>query len=318
MATAKVSDKQVSMRDAFGQALVEIGKTKPELVVLDADVSSSTKTGLFGAAYPDRFFNVGVAEANMTDVAAGLATCGYRPVISTFALFLALKCTDQIRNVICYNNLPVVIVAGYGGLSDSFDGASHQALTDIAIMRALPNMRVVVAADGKEAEEALKEALEHDGPTYIRISRNPAPLLEIDEPFKTGKGRILREGKDCTIATAGVPVPMALEAAEKLAAEGISAEVLELHTIKPVDTDLLKKSVGKTGAVVSAEEHNIYGGIGGAVAEALSRSTPAPMEYVGVADTFTESGPYDTLLTKYGISVEAITEAVKKAVKRKA
>ena len=316
--SVKVTDKMVAMRDAFGDALVALGKTHPELVVLDADVSSSTKTGLFGAAYPERFFNVGVAEANMADIASGLATCGYRPVISTFALFLALKCTDQIRNVMCYNELPVIIVGGYAGLSDSFDGASHQAITDIAIMRALPNMKVIVPADSTEMKAALEEALTAKGPTYIRACRNPTPLLEVSgAAFKTGKGRVLIEGTDCTIAAAGIPVVMAIEAAEKLKAEGISAEVLDIHTVKPIDDELLAASANKTGAVVTAEEHTVQGGFGSAVAESLSKSCPVPVEYIGIQDTFTESGPYDTLIAKYGLTTEAIVEGAKKAISRK-
>ncbi len=314
----KVTDTMVAMRDAFGEALVELGKTHPELVVLDADVSSSTKTGVFGAAYPERFFNVGVAEANMADIASGLATCGYRPVISTFALFLALKCTDQIRNVMCYNELPVIIVGGYAGLSDSFDGASHQAITDIAIMRSLPNMKVVVPADATEMKAALEEALTAKGPTYIRACRNATPLIEMDDAgYKTGKGRVLVEGTDITIAASGIPVTMAIEAAEKLKAEGISAEVLNIHTVKPIDDELLASSANKTGAVVTAEEHNIFGGFGSAVAESLSKTCAVPVEYVGIQDTFTESGPYDTLVAKYGLTPEAIAEGAKKAISRK-
>ncbi len=316
-ATAIVSATKVAMRDALGEALVELGKSNEKLVVLDADVSSSTRTGKFGAAYPERFFNVGVAEANMADVAAGLATAGYRPVISTFALFLALKATDQIRNVICYNKLPVVIVGGYAGLSDSFDGASHQAITDLAVMRALPNMRVVVPADGEGLKAALADALEHDGPTYIRACRNPTPVLETTQQFKVGEGRLLRDGTDCTVVAAGVPVSMALEAAETLEDDGTSVRVVELHTLKPVDHKLLAACARETGALVVAEEHNIYGGLGGAVAESLSRSVPAPMEYVGVEDRFTESGPYDLLLKKYRISSEVIAEKVREVIKRK-
>lgn len=317
MTTATIAKQKIAMRDAFGQALVELGKENEKLVVLDADVSSSTRTGLFGAAYPDRFFNVGVAEANLADVAAGLATAGYRPVISTFALFLALKATDQIRNVICYNNLPVVIVGGYAGLSDSFDGASHQAITDLAVMRALPNMRVVVPADGASLKAALAEALEHGGPTYIRACRNPTPEIDNAGPFSTGRGRILRDGTDCTVVAAGIPVSMALEAAAALGAEGVSVRVAELHTLKPLDDELLADCARETGAVVTAEEHTIFGGLGGATAESLSRSVPIPMEYVGLEDRFTESGPYDLLLKKYRISPEVIAEKVRNAIARK-
>ena len=305
------------MRDVFGETLIELGKKNKKLVVLDADVSSSTRTKRFGEIYPERFFNLGVAEANMADVAAGMATVGLRPVISTFALFLSLKTNDQIRNVICYNNLPVVLFGSYAGLSDSFDGASHQSITDISVMRSFPNMRVVVPADGEGVKHALTEALKHNGPTYIRACRNPTPLLKDIDVFKTGKGRLLREGKDCTIVAAGVPTYMALNAAEILASEGFSVRVVEVHTIKPIDEELLVECAKKTGAVVTAEEHNILGGLGSAVAEVLSKKKPVPMEYVGIPDCYTESGPYCQLLKKYGISQEAIITAVRDVIKRK-
>ena len=297
-----------TMRDTFGKALASLGAGRKDLVVLDADVSSSTKSSYFAKAYPERFFNVGVAEANMVDVAAGLATAGYRPVVNAFAIFLALKATDQIRNVLAYNALPVVLAGAYGGLSDSFDGASHQSITDIAIMRAIPRLRVLVPADGAEAVRALEYALECDGPVYIRLNRNESPVLA---PRPAGMSvaeiRILRPGKDLTIAATGLCVSMALEAAERLAAVGISAEVLDVAAIKPLDIDTLAASVAKTGRLLAAEEHTITGGLGGACAEALAETgLRFAFARVGVADRFTESGPYGALLEKYGISAAAI------------
>lgn len=297
-----------TMRDTFGKALASLGAGRKDLVVLDADVSSSTKSSYFAKAYPERFFNVGVAEANMVDVAAGLATAGYRPVVNAFAIFLALKATDQIRNVLAYNALPVVLAGAYGGLSDSFDGASHQSITDIAIMRAIPGLRVLVPADGAEAVRALEYALECDGPVYIRLNRNESPVLA---PRPAGMSvaeiRTLRPGKDLTIAAAGLCVSMALEAADALAARGISAEVLDVAAIKPLDIDTLAASVAKTGRLLAAEEHTITGGLGGACAEALAETgLRFAFARVGVADRFTESGPYGALLEKYGISAAAI------------
>jgi transketolase len=314
----KTDAKLLSMRDALGQTLVELAPEIPELVVLDADVSASTKTAGFAKAYPERFFNVGVAEANMADIAAGMATAGLRPVINTFSLFLALKCADQIRNTICYNNLPVVLAGAYGGLSDSFDGASHQAILDIAMMRTLPNMVVIVPADAEETKQALKMALRRNGPTFIRGCRNETPVLfEGAEPFRIGKARKLRDGKDLTIAACGIPVLMAMEAAERLAKDGISVDLLAVATVKPIHEKALAASASKTGAVLAVEEHNIYGGFGGAVAEALAKHAPAKMDFIGVQDRFTESGAYDALMKKYGISVDAIVAKAKALVKAK-
>jgi transketolase len=287
------------------------------LVVLDADVSASTKTAGFAKAYPGRFFNVGVAEANMADIAAGMATCGLRPVINTFSLFLALKCADQIRNTICYNNLPVVLAGAYGGLSDSYDGASHQAILDIAMMRTLPNMVVIVPADAEETRQALKLALRRDGPTFIRGCRNETPVLfEGAEPLTIGKARKLRNGTDLTIAACGVPVLLAMEATELLAKDGLSVDLLAMATVKPIDEAALSASASKTGKVLTVEEHTIYGGFGGAVAEAVAKHAPAKMDCIGVQDRFTESGPYDALLKKYGISVEAIVAKARALVGR--
>ena len=302
-----MTTQSISMRDAFGEALLQLAPEIPELMVLDADVSSSTKTGLFGQQYPERFFNVGVAEANMIDIAGGMATCGLRPVVSAFALFIALKGADQVRNVVCYNNLPVVLAAGYAGLSDSYDGASHQSITDLAIMRAMPNMTVVVPGDAVEVRQALTQALQRSGPTYIRMSRNPSPILfEGASELEIGKIRKLRDGADLTVVVCGVPTSLAIEAAEQLAQQGSSVDLLEVSTLKPLDTDALVQSAQKTGRVLTVEEHNIYGGLGSAVAEVLSRRSPVKIEMIGVQDCFTESGDYDDLMKKYGISTEAI------------
>jgi transketolase len=261
---------------------------------------------------------VGVAEANMMDIAAGMATTGLRPVVNTFSLFLMLKGADQLRNTICYNNLPVVLGASYGGLSDSYDGASHQAILDVAMARVLPNMAVVVPGDAVEVKQALRAALRRDGPTFIRLSRNETPVLFADAaPLELGKIRKLRDGGDVTIAASGVPVAMAIEAAARLAAAGISADVLEVSTLKPLDVDALVASAAKTGRVLTVEEHTVHGGLYGAVAEALGKHHAVPMDAVAIADRFTESGDYSALLMKYGIHPGAIEEKAKGLVAQK-
>jgi transketolase len=296
-----------AMRDALGESLLELAEKYPELVVLDADVSSSTQTIHFGKKYPERFFNVGVAEANMVDIAGGMAMCGLKPVASTFAAFLTLKGAEQIMNNICYNHLPVILAGGYAGLSDSFDGASHQSIADIAAMRSIPGLNVIVPADALELKQAMEEAMKLDGPVYLRICRNPTPFLpENTGRFNFGKIRKLKEGSHITIAATGIPVFMALQAAEVLEKTGISCEVLNISTIKPLDTETLIQSVKKTGRIITVEEHSILGGMGSAVAETLGRTHPVPIEFIGINDTFTETGPYDDLLAKYGISGEAI------------
>ncbi len=310
---------QAAMRDAFGEALLSLAPKYPEMVVLDADVATSTRTAAFGKRHPERFFNVGVAEANMVDIAAGLATCGLRPVVSTFALFIALKAADQVRNIVCYNNLPVVFAGNYAGLSDSYDGASHQSILDLSILRAMPNMVVVAPADAVELVQALEAALRRDGPTFIRLCRNPTPVLfEGAPPLEIGKIRKLRGGDDLTIGVCGVPTFMALEACETLARDGIMADLLEISTIKPMDGATLAASVRKTGRILTVEEHTIRGGLGGAVAEALGRLAPARMRFIGIEDRFPESGDYMQLLAKYGISAAHIEEAARALVKETA
>jgi transketolase len=302
-----------TMRDAFGKKLAELGATHPELVVFDADVSSSTKSAYFGKAFPDRFYNVGVAEANMVDIAAGMSTAGYHPVVNAFAIFLALKATDQIRNTICYNNLPVIIAGAYGGLSDSFDGASHQAITDIAIMRALPNMQVIVPGDAKQAEQALEYALQQEGPVYIRLNRNAMPDLPATDAIGTVCTAI---GSDVTIAANGITASFAHEAAVLLQKEGIKAEVLSVPVVKPLDVQTLKNSVAKTGTLLCVEEHVLAGGFSSAVSEVFMREgISCRFDAIGIEDVFTETGPYEPLLAKYGISAEHIAECAKKLCK---
>ncbi len=301
------------MREAFGNKLMELGATHPELVVLDADVSSSTKSKLFGTKYPERFFNVGVAEANLADMANGLATCGYRPVVNAFAIFLSLKSTDQIRNVSAYNNLPVVYAGGYGGLSDSFDGASHQAIEDIAIMRSIPGMQVIVPSDARQAELALEYALKQDGPVYIRLCRNDVPDLPEPKCFD-GNAIVLKEGKDVTIAANGITASYALKAAELLAKQGVDAEVLSVPFVKPLCMDVLSESIRKTGKLLTVEEHAFDGGFGSAVCEKLMLSGLAPKYNAIYVNGFAESGPYVELLAKYGISAENIADKAKALV----
>lgn len=299
--------REIAMRDALGEALVAAGAACPEMVVLDADVASSTRTAVFAKAFPARFFNLGVAEANMVDIAAGMATCGLRPVVSTFALFIALKAADQVRNIVCYNNLPVVFAGAYAGLSDSYDGASHQAIFDVSFMRSMPDMAVVAPGDAIELKQALSAALERKGPTFIRICRNPtAVLFENAPPLEIGRIRKMREGRDLTIAVSGVPTFMAIQAADRLAAEGISIDLLEVSSIKPLDEEALVASVRKTGKILTVEEHSVRGGMGSAVAETLARLAPASMEFIGIQDTFSESGEYMALMAKYGISADNI------------
>jgi transketolase len=312
------------MRETFGKKLAELGKTNGDLVVLDADVSSSTKSGYFAKAFPERFYNCGVAEGNLAGVAAGLAAAGCRPVINAFAIFLALKSADQIRNDICYNKLPVVIAGGYAGLSDSFDGASHQSVSDIAIFRSMPNLEVIVPADNQQAALALEYALSRNGPVYIRLNRNETPSLPETFPpavFAKREPLLLRKGYGVTIAAGGITASIALEAAEILAKAGVDAEVLSVPFVKPSPGKGLEDSVRKTGKLVTVEEHNVIGGFGGACLEYLSRKGPAGgLRFdwlpIGIEDRFGESGPYKEVLEFFGLSPKAIAARVKKFVKR--
>jgi transketolase len=307
-----------SMRKAYGEALVELGAANPDVVVLDADVSASTQTWMFRERYPDRFFNVGVAEANMVDVAVGLALAGKIPFANTFAFLLALRAAEQIRTCVAYAKTNVKLVASYAGLSDAFDGPTHHAICDLAVVRSLPNMTVVVAADAVEVKKAVPAVAEYDGPVYLRVSRAEVPVIfDENHEVRIGQGVTLREGGDVTLIGTGIMVGRCLEAAEALRREGIDARVIEIHTLKPIDEGLIVQAAQETGAIITAEEHSIIGGLGGAVTEVLSSQCPVPILRVGIADTFAETGPYEALLERYGMGVTDITASVRRAVARK-
>lgn len=310
--------KNIATRDAYGKALVELGRENNDVVVLDADLSKSTKTAGFYNEFPDRFFNMGIAEADMVGTAAGFAAAGKIPFASTFAIFATGRAYDQIRNSVAYPQLNVKIAATHAGLTVGEDGATHQALEDIALMRVIPNMTVIVPADGPETEQAIKAAAEYHGPVYIRLGRPAVPVLNPEDyKFQLGKGVVLKEGCDVTIVATGVMVNVAMDAADMLADEGIKAQVINIHTIKPIDKDLLVASAQKTGAVVTAEEHNVMGGLGSVVSEVLGQYAPTPIEMVGTEDTFGESGTPDQLLEKYGLTKENIADKAKRAIARK-
>lgn len=304
-----------AIRDIYGETLKQLGTTMPELVVLDADVANSTKTGVFRDAWPDRFFDVGIAESNMAAMAAGLASTGMVPFINTFAVFITEVSLLAVRGQICYGNLNVKLGGAYSGMSDALDGATHHALEDIANMRALPNMRILSVCDAAQTHWATAYAAQHDGPFYLRLSREALPDLYTPEhAFTFGKAELLRQGGDAAIIATGLCVHNALAAAALLAAEGIQCTVYDMHTIKPLD-EAAVLAAAKTGAVITAEEHNIYGGLGSAVAEVLAESgIGAKLCRVGVQDTFSETGSYAALQKKYGIDANAIAAAVKRSL----
>jgi transketolase len=307
-----------SMRKAYGEALIELGKTHPNVVVLSADVSNSDHSGMFEAVYPERFFNVGIAEPALVNVAVGLANGGYVPIANTFSFLFATRALEQIRTHLCYGQQNVKLAGAYSGLSDSFDGPTHQSISDIATFRALPNMAIVVPADPIAVKKLLPKIVEWQGPVFFRLCRNEVPQIFSDAYApEIGKGIVLREGTDVTILCCGVMVARVLQAAKRLYEQGIRAQVVELHTIKPLDKELVWHCARATEAVVTVEEHSILGGLGGAVAEVLAESLPVPMERVGIADTFAESGPYQELMDKYGLSVAAIQDAARRAIARK-
>jgi len=309
----------MATRDAYGKALVELGKEQERIVVLDADLSKSTKTALFAEAFPGRFYNVGVSEADMMGTAAGLAASGYIPFASTFGVFATGRAYDQVRNSIAYTRLNVKIAATHTGLTVGEDGASHQTLEDLALMRVLPNMTVIVPADGNQARQAVRAAVRHEGPVYLRLGRPKVPqIIGEDFPFELGRGQMLNEGKDLTYITTGIMTAMALEAAEELKAQGVNASVVNIHTIKPLDESLLVQAARETGAVVTAEEHSILGGLGGAVAEVLSQECPVPLIRIGVKDSFGESGNPDALLEKYGLTARNLVQAGHAVLEKKA
>lgn len=309
-----------TLREAFGKALTSVAPRYPSLVVLDADVAGGTGTHHFRRAYPDRFIQLGIAEQNMVGVAAGMALAGCLPVASTFAVF-ALRTIEQVRQSIAYPRLNVKLAASHPGLDAGPDGASAQALEDLAAFRAIPGMAVVSPADPVEMAKAVPAILDYDGPVYLRTGRSAARTIFDDTyRFEIGRGRVVRDGgdvTDVTIVACGVEVARALDAAELLAAGGVSARVVNMSTIKPLDEALIVRCARETGAFVTAEDHNIVGGLGGAVAEALARTTPAPIEFVGIADVFGESGEPDELADKYGLSARSIADAARRAVARK-
>ena len=305
--------KKIATRDSYGQSLVELGAEHEEIVVLDADLAAATKTGMFKKAYPDRFIDCGIAESNMMGVAAGLAASGMVPFASSFAMFAAGRAYEQVRNSIGYPHLNVKIGATHAGISVGEDGATHQCNEDIALMRSIPGMVVINPSDDVEARAAVRAAYEHEGPVYLRFGRLAVPVIN-DRPdykFELGKGVVLREGKDVTIIASGLPVNNCLEAAEKLAADGIDAKVINIHTIKPLDEELVVSAARETGKVVTVEEHSVIGGIGSAVCDVLSEKAPTKVMKIGINDTFGESGPALELIKKYGLDAESIYEKIK-------
>ena len=305
--------KKIATRESYGNALAALGAEHENLVVLDADLAGATKTGVFKKAFPERHIDCGIAESNMMSIAAGLATTGKVPFASTFAMFAAGRAFEQVRNSIGYPHLNVKLGATHAGISVGEDGATHQCNEDMALMRTIPGMVVINPSDDIEAKAAVKAAYEHVGPVYLRFGRLAVPVIN-DNPdykFEIGKGVVLREGTDLTIVATGLCVNSALEAAEKLAAEGISAEVINIHTIKPLDKELIVASAKKTGKVVTAEEHSIIGGLGGAVCEVLSEAAPTPVLRIGVKDVFGESGPAAKLIEKYQLDGAGVYAQIK-------
>lgn len=308
----------IATREAYGNALVELGEKYKDIVVLDADLSKSTKTNEFKKKFPERFFNIGISEQDLMGTAAGFATCGKIPFASTFAIFATGRAFEQIRNSIAYPNLNVKIAATHAGITVGEDGASHQAIEDIAIMRAIPNMTVINPSDAIITKKAIEASIQHNGPIYIRLGRLGVPVIHKDDvDYKIGKGIVLKEGKDVAIIATGFMVHLALEAAEILKDDGIEARVIDIHTIKPIDKDLIIETAKKTGAIVTAEEHNIIGGLGGAVAEVLSEECPTPLIRVGIKDIFGQSGKPMELVKLYEISSLDIALAVKKVIRQK-
>ena len=305
--------KKIATRESYGNALAELGAQNPNVVVLDADLAGATKTGVFKKAFPERHIDCGIAEGNMMGVAAGLATCGKVVFASSFAMFAAGRAFEQVRNSIGYPHLNVKIGATHAGISVGEDGATHQCNEDIAIMRTIPGMTIICPADDVEARAAVKAAAEYEGPVYLRFGRLAVPVIndEATYKFEIGKGITMKEGKDVTIIATGLEVNESLEAAKLLAADGISAEVIDIHTIKPIDRELVVASAKKTGKVVTVEEHSIIGGLGGAVAEVLTEEAPTKMLRIGMMDQFGESGPAKALIEKYGLDAKGIYEKVK-------
>ncbi len=309
--------KLVATRVSYGEELVALGAERDDFVVLDADLAAATQTGKFKAAYPERFYDCGIAEGNMVGVAAGIAAAGRKVFCSTFAMFAAGRAFEQVRNSVAYPHLDVNICATHAGISVGEDGATHQCCEDIALMRSIPGMTVLCPADDVEARAAVRAALDYEGPVYMRLGRLAVPVFNDPEAyeFELGRGVVMREGADVSIVACGLMVAEALEAAETLAAEGISAEVINIHTIKPLDEELVRASAKKCGVVVTCEEHSVIGGLGDAVLAALA-TDPVPVHKIGVNDVFGESGPAKDLLHKYGLDAENIAATVRAALKK--
>ncbi len=312
--------KEIPTRKAFGEALLELGGKNKDIVVLDADISKSTYSCLFHEKYPERAYNVGIAEQNMLGVAAGMASTGLTVFATTYAVFASMRALEQVRTFICYPGLNVKVVASHGGLQVSSDGVSHQGTEDLAIMRALPNMTIIHPADPVSTRKLVFCAADYKGPMYIRLLRNEVPLVyDENDVFELGKGVILKDSPkaQCTVFATGLMVRKSLNAAEELQKKGIEIRVVDIHTLKPIDKELVISSARRTGAVVTAEDHNIIGGLGGAVAEILGREHPVPLEMVGLNDVFGESGDPEELFTEYGMNTEHIIEAVNRVISRK-
>lgn len=310
---------KIATRDAYGKTLLELGEKNKNVVVLDADLAKATKTAEFSKNYSERFFDMGIAESDMMSTAAGLATCGKIPFASTFAIFATGRAYDQVRNAICYPKLNVKIAATHAGITVGEDGATHQALEDMTLMRVIPNMVVLNPADAVEARAAVLAAAEYYGPVYIRLGRLAVPVIHDQNNFKfeIGKSITLRDGKDVTIIATGIMVSKAMEAADKLKAEGIEARVIDMHTIKPLDNEAVIKAAKETGALITAEEHSIVGGLGSAVAEVISEESPVRMKRVGVNDVFGQSGNPDELMELYGLTVDRLINEAKEIVAKK-
>lgn len=313
----------IDTRVAYGKALVELGRSNPDVVVLSADVSNSDHSFMFADAFPDRFINTGIAEQSLVDCAAGLALAGKIPFVNTFGVFLATRAVEMIRTHVCYGRANVKLMAAYGGLSPSFEGPTHHATEDLAILRTFPGMRVVAPADPYALTALLPQAAASDGPVYFRMNRNPVPAVYGSgdagpaAALQLGRAQAVRSGNDLTIAAAGVMVARSVAAAEQLAGEGVQCRVLDLHTVKPLDAGALGAAARETGAVVTAEEHTVLGGLGGAVAEALAERCPVPVVRVGIADRFTESGPYFDLLDRHGCAVADVVAGARRALRLK-
>ena len=308
----------IATREAYGQALAELGDLRDDIVVLDADLSKSTKTNEFAKRFPKRFFNMGIAEQNLIGAACGLSTTGKIPFVSTFAVFATGRGFEIIRNSVCYPNLNVKICATHAGITVGEDGGSHQSIEDISIMRSIPNMTVLVPADGVETKKMIYEITKYEGPVYVRLGRSSVPsIFNDDYDFEIGKGVILREGTDATIISCGIMVNEAIMASKLLESEGINVRVINMSTIKPIDKELIIESARKTGAIVTAEEHSIIGGLGSAVSEVVTEECPVIVKKIGVNDVFGQSGTASELISEYGLTVDNIIKKVKEAIKNK-